>query len=111
MQNKISKDLKSILSAFTIFVFSGMLVGLSLAQAAEPGKTQKITGKITNISQKAKTIALENSSTNFFLLQFTDKTAFKNNESIKDFGVTESITAEYKNEGEIGRASCRERVS
>ena len=37
-------------------------------------EAQKIKGKITNISQKAKTIALTQKDNNFFLLKFNDET-------------------------------------
>ncbi|SDO90859.1 rhodanese-like domain-containing protein [Desulforhopalus singaporensis] len=64
---------------------------------AETGKEAQATkGKITNISQKAKTIAIAQKDNDFFLLKFTDDTVLKNVESAKDFKVGEAILVHYR---------------
>lgn len=77
----------------------------SILHAAEAPKAemqtevQKLKGKITNISQKAKTIALSKKDKSFFLVKFSDKTILKGVESSKDFKVGEAIIVNYTNEG------------
>ncbi|MFW2366246.1 MAG: rhodanese-like domain-containing protein [Desulforhopalus sp.] len=58
---------------------------------------QKVKGKITNISQKAKTIALTKKDKSFFLVKFNDTTELKGVESSKEFKVGEAIIVNYKN--------------
>ncbi len=58
-------------------------------------EAQKIKGQISNISQKARTIALTKSDASFFLVKFTDKTKLKEVESIKEFTEGEAIIVDY----------------
>lgn len=58
-------------------------------------EVQKVKGKITNISQKAKTIALAQKDNAFFLLKFTDKTKLDGVTSTKEFKVGEAIIVSY----------------
>lgn len=62
-------------------------------------EVQKIKGKITNISQKAKTIALAKKDKSFFLVKFSDATVLKGVESSKDFKVGEAIVVNYTTAG------------
>ncbi len=73
--------------------------GTKPALAAEPAKTTAaaetttIQGKISNISQKAKSIALATADGQFFLLKFTDATTFSGEAT--DFKEDEAIIAKY----------------
>lgn len=58
-------------------------------------QAQQVKGKITNISQKAKTIALAQKNNSFFLLKFTDETELKGVESAREFKVGEAIMIKY----------------
>ena len=58
-------------------------------------EAQKVKGKITNISQKAKTIALAKKDKSFFLLKFNDETKLKGVKSTKEFKVGEAIVVNY----------------
>lgn len=82
--------------------------------AAEAQKTQaeisKIKGKITNISQKAKTIAVANKKTSFFLVKFSDDTELKGVESTKEFKVGEAIVVQYKAAGGENHAVSLEKA-
>lgn len=60
-----------------------------------PKEALKVKGKITNISQKAKTIALAKKDKSFFLVKFTDDTELKGVESSKEFKVGEAIVIHY----------------
>lgn len=86
----------------------------STAFAAAATQTQaevkKIKGKITNISQKAKTIALENKDNSFFLVKFTDSTTLKGVESTKDFAVDEAVIIEYTTTGDENIAVSLEKA-
>ncbi len=64
--------------------------------AAVKAEEMKVKGKISNISQKAKTIALTPADGSFFLLKFTDETTVKGAGSIKEIKADEAIVAEYK---------------
>jgi len=68
------------------------------ADAATEKKAEvtKVSGKISNISQKAKTIALSGKDDTLFFLKFNDETQLKDVESAKDFNVDEAIVAHYK---------------
>ncbi|HSL40517.1 MAG TPA: rhodanese-like domain-containing protein [Desulforhopalus sp.] len=68
------------------------------AQAAEAAKAEAthVKGKIGNISQKAKTIALTPPDGSFFLLKFTDETTVNGVDSISELKNDEMITAEFK---------------
>jgi hypothetical protein len=67
-------------------------------QAAEAAKAEAthVKGKIGNISQKAKTIALTPPDGSFFLLKFTDETTVNGADSISELKNDEMITAEFK---------------
>ena len=56
----------------------------------------QVKGKITNISQKAETIAIAKKDNSFFLLNFSDQTELKGVESSKEFKVGEVIVIHYK---------------
>ena len=75
--------------------FNGVVFAASDAKTVLPVEAQKIKGKISNISQKAKTIALTKSDASFFLVKFTDETKLKEVESIKEFTVGEAIIVNY----------------
>ncbi|MEE4135883.1 MAG: rhodanese-like domain-containing protein [Desulforhopalus sp.] len=68
------------------------------AQAAEAAKAEgtHVKGKIGNISQKAKTIALTPPDGSFFLLKFTDETTVNGVDSISELKNDEMITADFK---------------
>lgn len=86
------------------FVLSGpaIIPSQDTALAAEKNaavatqELQKTKGKITNISQKAKTIALAKKDKSFFLVKFDDATLLKGVESSKEFKVGEAILVNYK---------------
>lgn len=65
------------------------------ATAETENQAQKVKGKITNISQKAKTIALARKDKSFFLLKFTGETELKGVQSAKEFKVGEAIVVNY----------------
>lgn len=67
-------------------------------QAAEAAKAEAthVKGKIGNISQKAKTIALTPPDGSFFLLKFTDETTVNGVDSISELKNDEMITADFK---------------
>lgn len=73
-------------------------------------ETQKIKGKITNISQKAKTIALSTKDNSFFLLKFSDDTILKGVTSTKDFEVGEAIIVNYTTAGGENTATSLEKA-
>lgn len=82
--------------------------------AAETQKAQaemqKVKGKITNISQKAKTIALSKSDQSFFLLKFSDDTTLKGAASTKEFEVGEAILVHYTTVGDENVATSIEKA-
>ena len=82
--------------------------------AAETEKAQaemqKVKGKITNISQKAKTIALAKKDKSFFLLKFSDDTTLKGVASTKEFKVGEAIFVHYTTVGGENIASSLEKA-
>jgi predicted sulfurtransferase len=80
------------------------------ARAEAPVEAKKVKGKITNISQKAKTIALSGKDQGFFLVKFDDKTVLKGVESSKDFKVSEAVIISYKKEGEENLALSIEKA-
>ncbi|TKB06609.1 rhodanese-like domain-containing protein [Desulforhopalus sp. IMCC35007] len=100
MKKVVLKAGLSTLLAMNLF-FAGDIIlpvqGISFAAEAQkaPAETQVIKGKITNISQKAKTIALENKDNSFFILKFSDDTILKGAESATDFDVDEAISVHY----------------
>ena len=100
MKKVVLKAGLSTLLAMNLF-FAGDIIlpvqGVSFAAEAQKAQAeaQVIKGKITNISQKAKTIALENKDNSFFILKFSDDTILKGAESAKDFDVDEAISVHY----------------
>jgi len=102
MKKKILKLGLSALLATNVFVLAGTVPALNdVVFAADAAKTttqadaQTTKGKISNISQKAKTIALTKSDGSFFLLKFTDDTKLKGIESTKDLSAGEPILVKY----------------
>lgn len=92
----------STLLVTNLFIFSDVVPGVNgFAFAADAPKAemqaeaQKIKGKITNISQKAKTIALAKKDNSFFLLKFSDETKLIGVQSTKEFKVGEAIVVNY----------------
>jgi predicted sulfurtransferase len=90
------------LLATNLLILSEAVPGFKgLAFAADPpnvvkqAEAQKIKGKITNISQKAKTIALAKKDKSFFLLKFNDETKLKGVKSTKEFKAGEAIVVNY----------------
>lgn len=75
--------------------FDGIVFAADAAKVATPTDGQSVKGKISNISQKAKTIALTKSDNSFFLIKFTDETKVKGVESIKKLNVEEPIIVSY----------------
>ncbi len=68
----------------------------SVVYAAEKAATQqKIKGKITNISQKARTIALSTKKEPFFLIKFTENTTLKDMASSKELKTGEAVAISY----------------
>lgn len=64
---------------------------------AEAAKTDtRVKGKITNISQKAKTIALTLKDKSSFFVKFTDDTQLKGVKTTRELKVNEKIVVEYK---------------
>ncbi|WP_459944180.1 rhodanese-like domain-containing protein [Desulfocastanea catecholica] len=75
--------------------FDGVVFAADAAKVVTPADTPSVKGKITNISQKAKTIALTLSDNSFFLVKFTDETKVKGVESSKDLNVEAPIIVSY----------------
>lgn len=87
----------NLLLAGGILPGSENLFSLSGEARAEAAKeAEKVKGKITNISQKAKTIALAKKDKSFFLVKFDDTTKLKGVESAKEFKVGEAILISYE---------------
>jgi hypothetical protein len=97
--------LSALLAANVMVLGEAVTSSDSILHAAEAPKAemqtevQKIKGKITNISQKAKTIALAKKDKSFFLVKFSDKTILKGVESSKEFKVGEAIIVNYTTDG------------
>lgn len=75
--------------------FDGVVFAADSAKVATPADAQSVKGKISNISQKAKTIALTLSDSSFFLVKFTDETKLKGVESTKALKADEPIIVSY----------------
>jgi len=73
----------------------GVIITAGEARAEAAKEMQKVKGKITNISQKAKTIALSKKDKSFFLVKFNDDTELKGVKSSKEFKVGEAILIKY----------------
>jgi hypothetical protein len=100
MKKTVLKLGLSALLAANLLLLPAALVPFGVqAQAAEAATAQaeatKVKGKISNISQKAKTIALTPADGSFFLLKFTDETKVNGADSIKELKEDEAIVAEY----------------
>lgn len=101
MKKKILKLGLSALLATNVMVVGHALTPTEFIHTAEAAttqpemKTQKTKGKITNISQKAKTIAISQKDKSFFLLKFTEDTTLKGVKSSKEFKVGEAIIVQY----------------
>ena len=102
MKKTVLKLGLSALLATNLFILSEAMPGVEgFAFAADAPKVatqaeaQKVKGKITNISQKAKTIALAKKDKSFFLLKFSDETKLKGVKSTKEFKVGEAIIVNY----------------
>lgn len=79
--------------------FAGVALAADAATTTTPAKAQTIQGKIANISQKAKTIALSTKEGEFFLMKFTDATVLKGVGSADEFKEDEAIVALYTTSG------------
>lgn len=92
--------LGGLLAAGLLIPGEAMLPCAGTIQAADgptvsvPAETKTIQGKIANISQKAKTLALATADGQFFLMKFTDATVFKDG-TAADFKEDEAILAMY----------------
>jgi predicted sulfurtransferase len=92
----------SALLATNVFILSGAVPGFDgvvfaadAAKVATPAAAPSVKGKISNISQKAKTIALTLSDSSFFLVKFTDETKLKGIESTKELKADEPVIVNY----------------
>ena len=74
---------------------NGVVFAADAAKVEKPADAQSVKGMISNISQKAKTIALTKSDQSFFLLKFTDETKLKGVASTKEFKEGEAIVVQY----------------
>lgn len=74
---------------------NGIVFAADAAKVETPTDAQSVKGMISNISQKAKTIALTKSDQSFFLLKFTDETKLKGVASTKEFKEGEAIIVQY----------------
>ncbi|EKD39236.1 MAG: sulfur transferase, selenocysteine-containing [uncultured bacterium] len=79
--------------------FAGVALAADAATATTPAESKTIQGKIANISQKAKTIALSTKEGEFFLMKFTDATVLKGAGSADEFKEDEAIIALYTTSG------------
>lgn len=102
MKKTILKLALCALLATNMLISADMVPGVNrVAFAADTAKVgqatdaQSIKGMITNISQKAKTIALTKSDQSFFLLKFTDETKLKGLTSAKELQEGEAIIVKY----------------
>lgn len=80
--------------------FTGVVLAADAAQVSTPTEAKTIQGKIANISQKAKTIALSTKDGEFFLMKFTDATILKGAGSADEFKEDETIIALYTTAGD-----------
>jgi len=75
--------------------FNGLVFAADAAKVETPADAQSVKGKISNVSQKAKTIALTKKDSSFFLVKFTDETKVKGIESTKGLKAGEPIIVNY----------------
>lgn len=78
-----------------VLPFTGFALAADTVKVAEPAEAKSIQGKIANISQKAKTLALATSEGGFFLMKFTDDTVLKGVGSAAEFKEEEAVVALY----------------
>lgn len=106
--------LGSLLVANLLLAGAVLPPSIGVVYAAETQKAQaevqKVKGKITNISQKAKTIALSKKDKSFFLLKFTDSTILKGVKSTREFKVGEAIIVNYTKENGENLATSLEKA-
>jgi hypothetical protein len=102
MKKTVLKLGLSALLATNLFILGEVVPGVDgVALAADaakvemPADAQSVRGKISNISQKAKTIAVTKSDQSFFLLKFTDETELKGIASTKELKQGEAIIVKY----------------
>ena len=87
---------------------SSVTLAADTPKITAPAETKTIQGKIANISQKAKTLALSTADGQFFLMKFTDATVFKGG-AAADFKEDEAIVALYTIVGNENIASSIEK--
>lgn len=75
--------------------FDGVVFAADAVKVATPADAPGVKGKISNISQKAKTIALTKKDGSFFLVKFTDETKLKGVESTKALKAGEPVIVNY----------------
>lgn len=118
MKKRVLKlGLTTLLATNLLVLANGYTTMVPVVHAADAPKkaemqteVQKVKGKITNISQKAKTIALANKNKSFFLVKFSDDTILKGVESSKDFKVGEAIVVNYTTAGGENLATSLEKA-
>lgn len=103
MKKTILKLGLSALLVTNLLISGNVIPGAnSFADAADAKKVtqtadaQSVKGMISNISQKAKTIALTKSDSSFFLLKFTDETKIIGVASAKELMEGEAIVVQYR---------------
>ena len=110
----LKAGLTSLLAVNILLAGNVMQPTEGIVFAAETQKAQvemqKVKGKITNISQKAKTIALSKKDKSFFLLKFSDDTTLNGVASTKEFKVGEAIFVHYTTVGGENLASSLEKA-
>lgn len=110
----LKAGLTSLLAVNILLAGNVIQPGEGIVFAAETQKAQAemqmVKGKITNISQKAKTIALSKKDKSFFLLKFSDDTTLKGAASAKEFKVGEAIVVHYTTVGGENLASSLEKA-
>lgn len=99
-----------VLAGNVICPFAGVADATEAAKATSQQEMHKVKGKITNISQKAKTIALSKKDKSFFLLKFDDQTELKGVKSSKEFKVGEAILVKYQKVGGENIATSLEKA-
>jgi predicted sulfurtransferase len=102
MKKTVLKLGLSALLAANVLLLSDVVPGINgfslaaeTAKVQTPADVQTVKGAITNISQKAKTIALTKSDQSFFLLKFSDETKLSGVASTKEFAEGEAIIVKY----------------
>lgn len=75
--------------------FNGLVFAADATKVEKAADAQSVKGKISNVSQKAKTIALTKKDSSFFLVKFTDETKIKGIESTKELKAGEPIIVNY----------------